>query len=47
MGAMNRIINDVHPDVKIESGDCVIFHLKLFQEMKKNYITYKKFNSQK
>ena len=29
MGAMNRIINDVHPDVKIESGDCVIFSSKI------------------
>ncbi len=25
MGAMNRIINGVHPDVYLESGDCVIF----------------------
>ena len=41
MGAMNRIINDTHPDVKIESGDCVIFSSKIIPEMKKNYITYK------
>ena len=41
MGAMNRIINGVHPDVHLEKGDCVIFLLKLFQETKKNYIIYK------
>ena len=28
MGAMNRIINGVHPEVFLESGDCVIFLLK-------------------
>ena len=29
MGAMNRIINDVHPDVFMESGDTVIFSSKM------------------
>ena len=29
MGAMNRIINGVHPDVNLESGDCVIFSSKI------------------
>ena len=29
MGAMNRIINGVHPDVYLESGDCVIFSSKI------------------
>ena len=29
MGAMNRIINGVHPDVFIEGGDCVIFSSKI------------------
>jgi len=29
MGAMNRIINGVHPDVQLESGDCVIFSSKI------------------
>ena len=29
MGAMNRIINGVHPDVYIEEGDCVIFSSKM------------------
>ena len=29
MGAMNRIINDIHPDVFIESGDTVIFSSKI------------------
>ena len=42
MGAMNRIINGVHPDVFIEKGDCCnFFHQKLFLEMKKNYIHFK------
>ena len=31
MGAMNRIINGVHPDVYLESGDCVFFHQKVYQ----------------
>ncbi len=29
MGAMNRIINEVHPEVHLESGDCVIFSSKI------------------
>jgi len=29
MGAMNRIVNDIHPDVFIESGDTVIFSSKI------------------
>ena len=29
MGAMNRIINGAHPDVRLESGDCVIFSSKI------------------
>ena len=29
MGAMNRIINGVHPDVFLESGDCIIFSSKI------------------
>ena len=29
MGAMNRIINGVHPDVFMEGGDCVIFSSKI------------------
>ena len=29
MGAMNRIVNGVHPEVYIESGDCVIFSSKI------------------
>ena len=38
---MNRIINGVHPDVYLESGDCVIFSSKIIPEMKKNYIICK------
>tara|TARA_B100001093_G_scaffold518474_1_gene603469 strand:+ start:59 stop:1717 length:1659 start_codon:yes stop_codon:yes gene_type:complete len=29
MGAMNRIVNDIHPDVYLESGDTVIFSSKI------------------
>ena len=29
MGAMNRIINGVHPEVFLEGGDCVIFSSKI------------------
>jgi len=29
MGAMNRIVNGVHPEVFIENGDCVIFSSKI------------------
>ena len=29
MGALNRIANDIHPDVNIESGDTVIFSSKI------------------
>ncbi len=29
MGAMNRIVNGIHPDVNLESGDCVIFSSKI------------------
>ena len=29
MGAMNRIINGIHPDVFLEPGDCVIFSSKI------------------
>ena len=29
MGAMNRIMNGIHPEVFLESGDCVIFSSKI------------------
>ncbi len=29
MGAMNRIVNGIHPDVFLETGDCVIFSSKM------------------
>tara|TARA_B100001057_G_scaffold500620_1_gene616691 strand:- start:215 stop:1876 length:1662 start_codon:yes stop_codon:yes gene_type:complete len=29
MGAMNRIINGLHPDVFVENGDCIIFSSKI------------------
>ena len=41
MGAMNRIINGVHPDVHLEKGDCVIFSSKIIPGNEKNYIIYK------
>ena len=47
MGAMNRIINGVHPDVNLEAGDCVIFLRKLFREMKKKIISFTKSYSKK
>ena len=42
MGAMNRIINGIHPDVNLERGDCVIFSSKIIPgNEKKSYIIYK------
>ena len=41
MGAMNRIINGVHPDVYIENGDCVIFSSKIIPGNEKKFIIYK------
>ena len=35
MGAMNRIINGTHPDVFLESGDCVIFSSKIITRKEK------------
>ncbi len=29
MGAMNRIINDIHPDIFVETGDTIIFSSKI------------------
>jgi len=29
MGAMNRIVNGIHPEVFLESGDCIIFSSKI------------------
>ena len=40
MGAMNRIINGVHPDV-FRKGDCVIFSSKIIPGNEKNYTIYK------
>ena len=37
MGAMNRIINGTHPDVFLESGDCVIFSSKIIPGNEKLY----------
>ena len=41
MGAMNRIINGTHPDVFIESGDCVIFSSKMIPGNEKIIFTSK------
>ena len=35
MGALNRVINNVHPDVYLESEDTVIFSSKIIHGMKK------------
>tara|TARA_B100000282_G_scaffold280944_1_gene242481 strand:- start:36 stop:1697 length:1662 start_codon:yes stop_codon:yes gene_type:complete len=50
MGAMNRVINDTHPDVYIESGDTIIFSSKMIPGNEKklyklqNLITKKDIN---
>ena len=44
MGAMTRIINGVHPDVYLESGDCVI--IKNYSGNEK-IILFAKLNSKK
>ena len=41
MGALNRIANDVHPDVNIESGDTVIFSSKIIPGNEKNFMLFK------
>ena len=41
MGAMNRIINDIHPDVFLEENDCVIFSSKIIPGNEKNYMVSK------
>ena len=46
MGALNRIANDIHPDVNLESGDTVIFSSKIIPGNEKNFM-HSKFNSEK
>ena len=46
MGAMNRIINGIHPEVYLESGDCVIFSSKIIPGNEK-IISFAKFNRKK
>ena len=42
MGALNRIANDIHPDVNLESGDTVIFSSKIIPgNEKKNFTLFK------
>ena len=43
LGAMNRIINDTHPDVYIESGDCVIFSSKIIPGNEKKTLCFAKY----
>ena len=47
MGAMNRIINGIHPDVNLEAQDCVIFSSKIIPGNEKKLIPSPKFNSKK
>ena len=47
MGAMNRIINGVHPDVFLENGDCVIFSSKIIPGNEKSLYHLTKFNRKK
>ena len=44
MGAFNRIANDIHPDVNIESGDTVIFSSKIIPGNEKKLYALTKFN---
>jgi len=37
MGAMNRIVNGIHPEVFLESGDCVIFSSKIIPGNEKKF----------
>ena len=46
MGAMTRIINGVHPEVHLESGDTVIFSSKIIPGNEK-IISFTKLNSKK
>ena len=46
MGAMNRIINGIHPDVYLESGDCVIFSSKIIPGNEK-IVSFTKLNCKK
>ena len=41
MGATNRIVNGIHPDVFIEKGDTVIFSSKIIPGNEKNFINCK------
>ena len=47
MGALNRIANDTHPDVNIESGDMVIFSSKIIPGNEKKLLRSSKFNCKK
>ena len=44
MGAMTRIINGIHPDVHLDSGDCVIFSSKIIPGNEK-IISFTELNS--
>ena len=46
MGALNRVINNVHPDVYLESEDTVIFSSKIIPGNEKT-LPSSKFNSKK
>ena len=47
MGAMNRIVNGIHPDVNLESGDCVIFSSKIIPGNEKKTLSLTKLNRKK
>ena len=47
MGAMTRIVNGIHPDVYLESGDCVIFSSKIIPGNEKKIVSFAKLNSEK
>ena len=41
MGALNRIVNETHPDVFLESGDTVIFSSKMIPGNEKTLLPSK------
>ena len=41
MGALNEIVNEIHPDVTLGTGDTVIFSSKIIPGNEKNFIGLK------
>ena len=45
MGALNRIVNEIHPDVTLGTGDTVIFSSKIIPGNEKKTLLVAKPNS--